>query len=149
MVGRTKAPNAAQRRRLDRLSRMACIACLLNAPGTHQPNKTEVHHLVDKGTRELSGGHDATIPLCAWHHRGKRIRLLANDFMMAQQYGPSLALQKHAFVERYGTERHLLAIVDETLKITEKISGTFVAVGDVVTKVVAKLVSEAKHDGSV
>jgi hypothetical protein len=110
----TGKPTAAQQRRLDALSRMPCIACLLEGAGTVQPNRTEIHHLVDKGTRELSGGHDSTLPLCVWHHRGvPRGKATARE--MATAYGPSLALQKRAFNARYGTERELLARVNARL----------------------------------
>lgn len=110
----TGKPTAAEERRLSALSRMTCIACELNGPAWAQPNRTEVHHLVDKGTRKLSGGHKATLPLCAWHHRGVVPRQHTALFMLGR-YGPSLALQKRAFVARYGTERALLARVDKKL----------------------------------
>lgn len=115
MVGKTDKPTAAQRRRLDALSRMRCVACRIQ--GCEQPNRTEVHHVVDKGNRKASGGHDATCPLCGWHHRGAlpprpMMRLATAE----ATYGPSLALNKRAFVARYGSERALLAKVDAILE---------------------------------
>jgi hypothetical protein len=109
MVGRTTKPSAAQRRRLDAISKMVCVACSI--AGQRQPNRTEVHHLVDRGSRRLSGGHDATIGLCGWHHRGA----IPPRPKMQLARAPSMALQKRAFVERYGTERDMLAITDRKL----------------------------------
>lgn len=103
----TGKPNAAEQRRLEILSRLPCVACY----PYDQPNRTEVHHLVDMGTRKLSGGHMATIPLDSWHHRGIPPRgMQAAEATL--KHGPSLALNKRAFVERYGTERELLGRID-------------------------------------
>lgn len=113
MVGRTTKPTAAQSRRMDAISQMRCVACEI--AGQRQPNRTECHHLTDKGNRRASGGHDATIPLCVWMHRGIPLRgktLVA----MEREYGPSLALSKRAFKARYGDERALLAIVNKKLE---------------------------------
>ena len=111
----TRKPNKAEQRRLDALSRLPCCCCVFE--GVEQPNRTEIHHLVDKGSRKLSGGHMATIPLCGWHHRSALPvhpqRKLATA---AAMYGPSLALEKRKFVERYGTERSLLARVNRLLE---------------------------------
>jgi hypothetical protein len=114
MVGRTTKPSAAQRRRLDAISKMVCVACSI--AGQRQPNRTEVHHLVDRGSRRLSGEHDATIGLCGWHHRGAIPPWPKMQLARAVlTYGPSMALQKRAFVERYGTERDMLAITNQKL----------------------------------
>lgn len=80
-----------------------------------QPNRTTAHHIVDNGYRRLSGGHQATLPLCAWHHLGQRLRTHDNVDMEAK-YGPSLALRKRAWNERYTGERYLLARVDAKLE---------------------------------
>src|SRR5690606_40472407 len=64
----TGKPTRAQAWRLEQLAGMRCIACVIE--GRSQPHRTEVHHIVDKGYRSHSGGHDATLPLCSWHHRG-------------------------------------------------------------------------------
>jgi hypothetical protein len=108
----TAKPNQAQAWRLEQLASMPCIACAKE--DCEQPNRTEVHHLVDKGTRKLSGGHDATIPLCGWHHRGEPMAGMSTADM-AFYHGPSFALSKKSFVELYGTERELLAEVDAAL----------------------------------
>lgn len=116
MVGKTEKPTATQRRRLDAIARLPCLACVQE--GKLQPNRTEVHHIVDKGYRRLSGGHDSVLPLCGFHHRGvlpahPRMRLSTAE----ATYGPSLALAKRAFVARYGSERELLAKVNALLEV--------------------------------
>jgi hypothetical protein len=88
---------------------MACVQ-----EGVGQPFPTEVHHLVDRGYRKHSGGHDATIPLCSWHHRGLQLYQWIKAEMVAK-YGPSLALEKRKFAAKYGTERQLLARVNSVL----------------------------------
>lgn len=109
----TGTPTRSQKTRLEKISAMRCVACEIER--ISQPWGTEVHHLVDKGTRKLSGGHDATIPLCLWHHRGIcQDGSLASDMVFL--YGPSLALNKKSFVLHYGTERDLLARVDQALE---------------------------------
>lgn len=109
----TKADQA----RLDVIHLMQCIACALD--GLTQPSKTEAHHIVDGGYRKHSGGHQATLPLCGWHHRGEpKIGFFtAPKSAMTHGFGPSLAVSKREFVRRFGTERELLTLVNG--KITE------------------------------
>lgn len=152
MVGRTKAPNAAQRRRMEALSRSRCIACDLR--DVRQPNQTEIHHIVDKGNREASGGHDATLPLCSWHHRGvpsfQAMRGKSTERRMADQYGPSLALQKRAFVEVFGTERRLLLIVNAMLEVeAEALKNDGWTRADFAAALKRTLATEEKQDGAV
>jgi hypothetical protein len=82
---------------------------------TDQPFPTEGHHIVDKSYRKHSGGHQATLPLDSWHHRGLCIEGV-NAAEMECAFGPSLALNKRKFQEVIGTERELLAIVDARIK---------------------------------
>jgi hypothetical protein len=79
-----------------------------------QPLRTEAHHIVDKGYREHSGGHMATLNLCSWHHRGELVYPLSSR-EMRQLYGPSFKLNKKVFTALYGSERDLLAIIDARL----------------------------------
>lgn len=106
----------AEQLRLDRIHAMPCPPC--EKEKIAQPSRTEAHHLVDKGTRALSGGHDATIPLCGWHHRGECVEYMSGREMKLV-YGPSLKLHKREFIARYGTEREQLAVTDERLKQEE------------------------------
>lgn len=108
----TGKPTKKQKARLDALSQMFCIACVIE--GCRQPSRTEVHHIVDKGYRVHSGGHDATLPLCSWHHRTECAHGLTTSEMVFR-YGPSLAGHKRRFIETYGTERELLETVNGLL----------------------------------
>ena len=97
----------ADRARLDMLHRMPCIACGYAI--------STAHHIVDKGYRKHSGGHQATIPLCRWCHLGEPRWAAVTIGEMSRTVGPSLAFNKRAFVQRYGTERELLAKVNEMI----------------------------------
>src|ERR1017187_653227 len=52
-------------KRYEALRAIGCIACSING---FSAGNAEIHHLVDKGYRKHSGGNQATIPLCPWHH---------------------------------------------------------------------------------
>lgn len=97
-----------------RFTRFQDIGCLCCAMEGYLDVPVDVHHLVDKGDREKSGGDAATLPVCPWHHRGVPPSGFSED--TARSYaGPSLALHKKSFKERYGTERELLALTDKLL----------------------------------
>lgn len=102
----------ADQKRLDIIHRLPCLACVQQGCNI---GPTEAHHIVDKGYRKHSGGHQATIPLCEWHHRGEpRLGYMAS--YMTTMFGPSLARNKRAFISKYGTERALLARTNELIK---------------------------------
>jgi hypothetical protein len=94
------------------------VACLIKN-GAGQPQPCEIHHIVDKGYREHSGGDMATIGLCPWHHRGVKNDGMTTE-LMVEWFGPSLALHKRRFVERFGSERELLDIVNVILDAGKK-----------------------------
>lgn len=104
----TKADQA----RLDAIHAMPCLCCSIS--GCEQLSRTEAHHLTDKGYRRLSGGHQASLPLCGWHHRGEAPKG-HTPASATLTYGPSLFHTKKLFVMVYGGERALLAKVDESL----------------------------------
>jgi hypothetical protein len=89
-------PTVEQKQRMDWLSKMPCVCCEIAS--VKQIGKTYVHHIVDKGYREHSGGHDATLPLCLYHHQGDISVLvpvaLRSMRAMREKFGPSLALEK-------------------------------------------------------
>lgn len=95
--------SAAHKRRFMRLQRVGCIACRKEGrPGV----ASDIHHILSGGRRV---GHEHTIPLCPWHHRGISNHGARNAENLM---GPSLARSKRAFVERYGTEEELLQEVN-------------------------------------
>lgn len=106
----TGSPTKADEKRFRALQELGCIACYLRDVFSD----AEIHHLVDKGTRKHSGGHMATIPLCSYHHRGVVPAALSAKYM-AEVLGPSMAHSKRAFVAEFGSERELLAKVDQLI----------------------------------
>jgi hypothetical protein len=100
-------------KRYEALREIGCVACHME--GQNNCVVPEIHHLVDKGYRKHSGGNQATIPLCAWHHRGEPPIDFTVRFMRAR-YGPSMRLESREFAKVYGTQRELLARVNEMLK---------------------------------
>lgn len=108
-----KVVTKSDQKRLDIIHRLPCLACVQE--GCEQPNKTEAHHLVDKGYRKHSGGHQATIPLCGWHHRAEP-KIGQSKTEMGFIYGPSMETSMAFFVKRYGTQRELLARTNAVIK---------------------------------
>lgn len=98
-------------KRYEALRELGCIACRQNGVNLMIP---EVHHLVDKGYRKHSGGNQATIPLCIWHHRGQHPSNLTAEFMRGSM-GPSMFHESKEFARVFGTQRTLLAKVNQLL----------------------------------
>lgn len=95
------------RERWERFTRTGCIACYLEG---YPFRAFERHHLVE-GYRL---GHRFTVPLCRWHHRGAPDQRM-DETECRLLYGPSMALEKQAFVEHFGTERELCEKVDDLI----------------------------------
>lgn len=107
----------AAQARFRALQDLGCICCLLECVGYQPP---DIHHIVDKGYREHSGGDMATIPLCPFHHRG----VVPDGMTTADaiyRLGPSLALNKKLFNATYGGERHLLEHVNAQIALRTKL----------------------------
>ena len=102
----------SDKKRLDIIHRLPCMACVQNGSDTGM--RVEAHHLVDKGYRKHSGGHQATLPLCGWHHRGEPLMgwTVAN---MHEFHGPSLFHHGKQFTVRYGNQREMLANIDKVI----------------------------------
>jgi len=101
-------------RRFMRLHDIGCLCCIKEGfPGV----PVDIHHLVDKGTRELSGGDEATLPLCPWHHRGVPQEGMTVDEML-YRVGPSLRHHHKLFNKIYGSQRDLL---EETNRMIEEL----------------------------
>lgn len=105
----TGKPTKAQQARFDALREIGCICCWNFAGVRVEP---EIHHLT-AGFKRL--GHDFTIPLSPYHHRGV-IPLNATKEQMLERFGPSLALNKREFVRVFGTERQLLETVNAMIE---------------------------------
>jgi len=100
----------ADRERFQALQDSGCVVCG-EFHGHYQP--PDIHHLVD-GYRL---GHQFTIPLCEWHHRG-----VPKAFMSCseteKELGPSLARSKIDFNISFGTERELLDRTNALIGVT-------------------------------
>jgi hypothetical protein len=99
------------KKRYSALHAIGCIICHIQG---FEWTQAEIHHLVDNGYRKLSGGNQATIPLCAWHHRGEPVMDQTIRYMVASR-GPSMALESKFFAATFGTQRELLARVNDMI----------------------------------
>jgi hypothetical protein len=106
----------SDKRRYESLQRHGCIASRKAGWGWVAP---DIHHIVSNGYRRLSGGNKATIPLSPWFHRGVPPCGLTEQ-QATDMFGPSMALNKKAFVERFGTEAQLLEEVNLVIESMEK-----------------------------
>lgn len=111
MVGRSTPITAADRKRFEQLQEIGCIVSRLQGNPTWP---CEIHHLLSGGRRR---GHQFTIGLTPWYHRG-----VPNEGMtkhqMTQHYGPSLAFGSKAFRYRFGSDDFLLAEVNKFIDST-------------------------------
>jgi hypothetical protein len=104
---KSKPANKMERKRFERLAEHGCICCKHHG----HYRAAEIHHITECRKRL---GHDYTLPLCEWHHRGIPPEPLGkND--TARLFGPSLAQSKREFQICYGTERELLQEIDSWL----------------------------------
>lgn len=103
-------------KRYDALREIGCMACRQVLRLHVLP---EVHHLVDKGYRKHSGGNQATIPLCAWHHRGEPLMGFTCGDMRLMR-GPSMFHESKEFSRQFGSQRQLLAKVNELITNKEQ-----------------------------
>lgn len=106
----------ADQTRLDIIHRMPCIACQIFGRGLYC-GRVEAHHIVDNGYRKHSGGHQSTLPLGKWHHRGEPLNTSWTVKEMTAMFGPSLAKSKRDFIRVFGTERELLEKIDGVLRL--------------------------------
>lgn len=102
----------ADKKRYDALHDLGCIACHIDG---YMGVPADMHHLVDKGYRKHSGGNQSTLPLCKWHHQGEPIMDFTIGYMHAVR-GPSMFHHGKEFARHYGTQRQLLAKVNELIQ---------------------------------
>jgi hypothetical protein len=108
----TGTPTAAQRVRFERIRELGCIACRMRGLGLRVP---EIHHLTITGRHGgKRAGHDATVGLCAWHHRGVPFSSMAAADTEAMA-GPSLARTPRRFREVFGQDAQLLEYQNQLL----------------------------------
>lgn len=93
--------------RFRKLSDLGCYCCA--KMGWYAP--PDIHHILSGGRRK---GHDATIPLCAWHHRG-HCEMGWNKARMRLRFGPSLADGSKPFHAHWGTQLEILDEINATI----------------------------------
>jgi hypothetical protein len=98
--------------RFASLYALGCVVSRIIDVGRWEP--AEIHHLVE-GRKRL--GHQFTIPLSPWFHRGVPSSFDVRPSQATKALGPSLAINKRAFVERFGRERQLLELTNELIEV--------------------------------
>lgn len=93
---------------MDRLTDFGCVACYLN--GFEHKTLAEIHHYLSGGKRI---SHDATVPLCTWHHQGTSAE--AKPSTLLRLLGPSWHKHRRAFRARYGSDAELLETVNRMI----------------------------------
>lgn len=114
--------------RREALLEVGCLCCLANLRGyryraTGSP--CEEHHLNAGGIAgQARRGEDATVPLCAYHHRGvvpaevRALGLSGTREALIARYGPSWAHGSKAFRDVYPGDDALLAEANERAGLT-------------------------------
>ena len=96
-----KRTTAAERRHMEAVAGLGCIACLLDG---NAGTPAEIHHPRAGAGLGQRAPHSDGIPLCSHHHRG-------TDHPRT----PSIHMDKHAFIARYGSEADLLNLTRDYL----------------------------------
>lgn len=101
-------PTSQQLMRWALMRAHGCIACRILAIAC-ECGPTEMHHQTVGGKHGAPRlGHDFTIALGAWHHRGeKSAALFVPDYELS--FGPSFAKTPRAFRREFGPDAELLA----------------------------------------
>ena len=102
-MGPSKPATKIEREWMARAADHGCVACAKD--GISSP--ASIHHIV-QGQRRL--GHLFTIGLCYPHHQGDGREV------------PSVHFTKRTFVQRYGSELELLAELQVTLGVYDKVT---------------------------
>jgi hypothetical protein len=103
----TGTPTKAQIERFEAIHRLGCVACRMR--GLVRP--TEVHHMTIGGRHgQKRRGHDETIGLCEYHHRG-----VFPEGEMTARFGPSYYHDARSFRETFGDDDTLLAYQNDLI----------------------------------
>lgn len=99
-----RAPSADEKRVMDALGRLPCIACMLNGQHT---DDISLHHIYG---RTKPGAHFAVIPLCKWHHQlaaPLHVRLIHP--WLVPVHADGIVGGRKLFEDLNGTQEELLA----------------------------------------
>lgn len=101
----TGKPTAAQQARMDAITEIGCIVAHSLGLG-HVP--CEVHHLTVGGKHGAKRrGHDFTVGLNSWSHRGEPFGGMSAE-TCERLFGPSYAKQPRRFRQEIGSDDYLL-----------------------------------------
>lgn len=105
----TGKPTVAQQRRMDTIAEIGCIvAHSLGIDLGDRPIPAEVHHLTVGGKHGAQRrGHDFTIGLNPWSHRGEPFGGMSAA-RCEELFGPSYARQPRKFRQEVGSDDYLL-----------------------------------------
>lgn len=107
----TGKPTKAQETRFMAIKEIGCIACRMRGI---KAGDAEIHHMTSGGKHgQKRRGHDFTVGLCAYHHRGEPVPF---------NLGPSYALQPRLFRETFGDDDALLAYQNRLIAEQQEIA---------------------------
>ena len=125
----TGKPTKAEAARFAKLKALACVACALNkrdqlfgfdpvnGPLTfgdddeQDGTEPQIHHFLSGNKRR---GHDATAPLCYWHHQGKPYDGTPSRWFL-RWLGPSFHAHTAAFRSAYGADDALIETTNQLI----------------------------------
>lgn len=113
---RTKPATLSQSLQFDDLYHIGCIACRLFGVGWVPPEQDHRNTCDLAGMKRTEGGHDDTLPMCCWHHRGIPHEGYGGEHGCLRTFGPSKHLHKKRFIERFGTIDELYVVRDALLE---------------------------------
>ena len=103
----TENPTKAEAAWLRAVKEAGCVCCAARGYYREEGGPVaEAHHLLSGGIRR---GHQHTVGLCAWHHRGRLIVTGWTHATHRRLLGPSLAEGSVPFHEAFGDDDALMA----------------------------------------
>jgi len=107
---RGKNRTNAENKRFDQIQQRGCVPCYLEAKLQSRVwlvEPCDIHHTEGQN-------HSLTYGNCPWHHRGLR-KIGVAEWIMVENFGPSMAKSPKAYRARYGSESDILAIQNKML----------------------------------
>ena len=90
-----KNATAAEKRHMDRVAALGCIACILDG---YEDTPACIHHI------DRCRDHMRVLPLCPWHHQDG-------------PPGSAIHASRPRFVANYDTEENLLLLVNQQIGV--------------------------------
>lgn len=106
---RRDSKTAEDEKRVEIIKEIGCICCLMEGLGKRY---CEWDHLTISG---FTQGHNFSIGICPWHHRGICEEDMTSSMMLAK-YGPSKAKGSKTFHQKYGYQEFLLGYQNKLIE---------------------------------